>query len=335
MENKVSIILPAYNCQETIENAIESVISQDYKNWELIIIDDGSTDNTKEKCQKYNDNKNIKFFSKKNEGPSATRNYGLKKSTGKYIMFLDSDDYFESTMVSEMVKKIQENNQLVCCNFFQFYNTKKDFSNIEQLKTKDIQLYIETLQKNRIFNNIWNKIYVSEIISENNITFNENIEFGEDYEFNIDYIKSVEQAELINEPLYNYYISSNSLTTKYRENEFQIRKHNIDKNKELYRHKNYDLEWISHLYLEMFIQSSISLFNNKSASKNTIISKIKEYSETIYNDIKANYQNFFRKEEIFVGKMIYRKKYHVIYRYIKLRILIKKIIYKLRRKKNR
>ena len=174
-----------------------------------------------------------------------------------------------------------------------------------------------------------------QFLSENNITFNENIEFGEDYEFNIDYIKSVEQAELINEPLYNYYISSNSLTTKYRENEFQIRKHNIDKNKELYRHKNYDLEWISHLYLEMFIQSSISLFNNKSASKNTIISKIKEYSETIYNDIKANYQNFFRKEEIFVGKMIYRKKYHVIYRYIKLRILIKKIIYKLRRKKNR
>ena len=65
MEKKVSIILPAYNCQETIENAIESVISQDYKNWELIIIDDGSTDNTKEKCQKYNDKKTINFFQKK------------------------------------------------------------------------------------------------------------------------------------------------------------------------------------------------------------------------------------------------------------------------------
>lgn len=335
MGDKVSIIIPAYNCQETIERAIDSVLNQTYKNCEIIVINDGSTDNTINICDKYKKNNNVIIISKRNGGPSSTRNNGLKKATGKYIMFLDSDDYYESTMVSEMITKIQENNQLVCCNFFEFYNTKKDFSGVKPLKTKDIQLYIETLQKNRIFNNIWNKIYVSEIINKNNITFNEDIEFGEDYEFNLDYIKLVEQAELINEPLYNYYISSNSLTTKYRENEFQIRKHNIDKNKELYRHKNYDLEWISHLYLEMFIQSSISLFNNKSASKNTIISKIKEYSETIYNDIKSNYQNFFRKEEIFVGKMIYRKKYHVIYRYIKLRILIKKIIYKLRRKKNR
>jgi len=100
-EPLISVIIPTYNREKIIERAINSVINQTYKNWELIIVDDGSTDNTKKVLEPYLKNNKIKYFHNKNKGVSAVRNFGIKKAQGEYIAFLDSDDEF----VKEKLRK--------------------------------------------------------------------------------------------------------------------------------------------------------------------------------------------------------------------------------------
>ncbi|MFT4304767.1 MAG: glycosyltransferase family 2 protein [Candidatus Woesearchaeota archaeon] len=105
----VSVIIPTYNRERTIKRAIDSVFNQTYKNWELIIVDDGSTDNTKEVIKDYLKDKRVKYFAKKNAGVSSARNLGVKKSTGKFISFLDSDDEFLHNKIEIQLNKILKN----------------------------------------------------------------------------------------------------------------------------------------------------------------------------------------------------------------------------------
>ena len=90
---KISIIVPAYNCEGTIEKCILSVINQSFLDWELILIDDGSIDNTREICRRYADSIKIFLYSQQNSGVSSARNFGIKKATGEYLLFVDSDDF--------------------------------------------------------------------------------------------------------------------------------------------------------------------------------------------------------------------------------------------------
>ncbi len=111
-EDLVSIIMPTYNCENFIENSIKSVIKQTYKNWELIIVDDCSTDNTNKTVEKYmNKYKNISYeILIKNSGAAVARNIGIKKAKGKYIAFLDSDDLWNEDKLERQVSFMKENN---------------------------------------------------------------------------------------------------------------------------------------------------------------------------------------------------------------------------------
>jgi len=104
----VSVIIPTYNYGEFIQDAIDSVLNQTYGNFEILIIDDGSTDNTKEIIGKYDDGR-IRYFYKENEGPSAARNYGIKESKGDYICFLDADDIFHPEKLSIQINQFNNN----------------------------------------------------------------------------------------------------------------------------------------------------------------------------------------------------------------------------------
>ena len=91
-EQLVSVVIPTYNCGKYICDAVKSVLSQTYKNIEIIIVDDGSTDNTKEALRSYVYNKQIRYIYQKNKGPAASRNLGVEKAEGDFIAFLDADD---------------------------------------------------------------------------------------------------------------------------------------------------------------------------------------------------------------------------------------------------
>ena len=101
MEPLISIVIPAYNVEKYIDRCIKSVLDQTYNNLQIIIVNDGSTDSTLEKCQKYRDHR-IEVYSKQNGGLSDARNYGIQFAEGKYIAFVDSDDWLAKTMISEL-----------------------------------------------------------------------------------------------------------------------------------------------------------------------------------------------------------------------------------------
>ncbi len=105
---KVSVVIPTYNSAEYLSEAIDSVLSQSYDNWEILIVDDGSTDNTRDIIKKYDNS--IKYYYKKNEGVSKARNFGIEKAQGKYVAFLDSDDYWEVDKLERQVASLENEN---------------------------------------------------------------------------------------------------------------------------------------------------------------------------------------------------------------------------------
>ena len=114
----ISFIIPAYNAENTIERAINSILNQEHTSleYEIIVVNDGSIDNIDEKMKKFKENNKIKYFQKENTGVADTRNYGVEKSQGEYIIFVDSDDYISKTLLQDIEKYIKDNIDLIKWN---------------------------------------------------------------------------------------------------------------------------------------------------------------------------------------------------------------------------
>lgn len=277
---KVSIILPAYNCQETIKKAIESTLEQTYKDIELIIINDGSTDSTENVCKKYIDyDKRIIYKKIENSGVSYARNTGIEQATGKYLMFIDSDDFYSKNMVEEMVRTIEKDKvDLVSCNYNKIYPDKLIKSNKDYVETEEIyninNLYIaiDMLNNSQAFKILWNKIYITQIVKTHNIKFDTRIFRGEDYKFNVDYFRYIKSLKIINTKLYYYHIGDNGLAKKYDENEFNRRISNLNYQRDFYIERNYDLKYLNTLYI-LGCYASLLKMSDKS-QKEKMISEI-------------------------------------------------------------
>lgn len=234
----ISIIVPVYNCEKYIGRLINSVLVQSYPNFELIILNDGSTDNTKEKIEEFKDIR-ISVINKENTGVSDTRNEGIKLAKGKYICFLDSDDYIDQGYFEAIINYFKEYPNLELLNFG-FYS---DIEN-ENLKetSSDIINYKESFYQNReeIKNdlvNLWdshmlynpvNKVYLSKIIKDNSIQFPE-YNWGEDIEFNRRYVKHINNLYNSSLAFYHYIREREGASTKnYKNNLLSIRKKEYD-----------------------------------------------------------------------------------------------------------
>lgn len=149
----VSVIIPAYNCEKYIKRCLNSVCKQTYKNLEIIVINDGSTDNTSNICKEFlkNDSR-IKFISTSNRGVSSARNIGINISTGKYICFLDADDYININMIEECLKLLLDNEADIIC-----FNREEFFVNGKQNKIIDI--YNTQLSTYDIIKGIYNRTF--------------------------------------------------------------------------------------------------------------------------------------------------------------------------------
>lgn len=122
MEELISIVLPVYNVENYLDKCITSIISQTYKNFELIIVNDGSTDSSLEICQNYEEaDARIQLFSKKNEGVSSARNYGLERIKGEFVTFIDSDDFITENYVKNLVIALKQCNADMSISRFELY----------------------------------------------------------------------------------------------------------------------------------------------------------------------------------------------------------------------
>lgn len=172
---KISIICPTYNCEKYIKDCIDSVIAQDYLNWELIIVDDGSTDRTPQivDCFLKRDNR-IKYFFKKNEGQGIARNYGLNYATGDYITFLDADDYLDNNYLSQVVPFIKNKTPDVISTNFKYIKKDKSITISLSKETKEFGFCesYDCFLKDNIFHSApWAKFYSAAFINKNGIAF--------------------------------------------------------------------------------------------------------------------------------------------------------------------
>lgn len=222
---KFSIIIPTYNSEANIYTALSSVVSQTYSDFEAIIIDDGSTDNTKSTCEKFlTKDSRFKYFYQANSGVSAARNLGIKESSGDYIVFLDSDDSYEPNYLYEFEQLIRTDAN--CNNFWINYNE----ININRTKiiANDhiLNSDVAVCDRNAVYilPALWNKAFKRSIVHDNAIFMREDLSLGEDFIFNYEYLTLSGRKILhSNRCLYNYTVdNSTSLDGKYRADLLEI-----------------------------------------------------------------------------------------------------------------
>lgn len=330
---KISIIVPIYNSEKTIERCIKSLIRQTYKEIEILLIDDGSEDKSLEICNKYKkiDNR-ISVISKKNGGVSSTRNLGIKKSKGKYIQFVDSDDYIDNRMCEKLIFEMEKNKcDFVICGYKNINDAGKFIGDIsyknKNFKTlKSMNGHFEKMYVKNLINTPWNKLYIKNLITH---YFDEDISLGEDLIFNLKYMDNISNGiNVINDCLY-YYVHANkeSLTSKFRYQRIEIGKllqknvHNFCKNTfgEFYDRENIN---ISFAY---FIQETINI-----CIKDVNI-PVKSKKEIIGNIIRDNtVQSICKNLKLYnlhsnISNFLIRKKLKLaIYNFHKLKMKLKK-----------
>ena len=217
---KVSIIMPTYNREKIIKKAIKSVVEQSEKDIELIIVDDGSTDNTDEVVKNFNDSR-IKYYKRKNHGIGASRNFGLEKATGEYITFLDSDDYLDNDFVKKMYSEIKKKKlDILVCDYIGFYEN----GNHEKHHIKEFTK--TTLYENPDLINIvnlapWAKLYNKKIFDNKDIRFPETIKY-EDVNFVIKAFKAAKSIGKLNEYLVYYFVDNVSETLIVNDKVFDV-----------------------------------------------------------------------------------------------------------------
>jgi len=230
MSARCSIIVPVYNAAKYIRQCIESIIYQDYEDWELLLIDDGSNDESGVICDEYalRDNR-IKVKHVNNGGASKARNLGLDIATGEYVWFIDADDWIENNSLSQLLIKVKTD--------IVFFGFKRIFSDgqisVCQIQPKGSDYYNDKyttaiddlfLSSEAYFGYSWNKLFKRDIIEKYRIRFNENLIIKEDEVFTFEYIRRISSLTISCATPYNYRILDNSVShsLKSKRNMFQL-----------------------------------------------------------------------------------------------------------------
>lgn len=218
---KISVIIPVYNSSTYLRKCLDSVVNQTLKDIEIIVINDGSTDDSKNIIEEYSCKyKNIIFIDQKNKGIGKTRNIGIKKATGEYITFVDSDDYIKENMLEEYYKYAKKHNfDLVIGSYIKKINNKEIIFENNKFKTGNVKTTPQILYL--IEYGPWAKLYKREMLINNNIYFDEKRKY-EDMPFVSKALLKSKLIGQITEPYYYYIIHNNSETTTMDKRVFDI-----------------------------------------------------------------------------------------------------------------
>lgn len=218
----ISIIVPVYNCIHTLERCVHAICAQTMKDWELLLIDDGSTDGSSGLCDRLAvQDPRIRVFHKLNGGVSSARNLGMEQAVGEYVMFCDSDDWVEPDWCESMLREAQEHpDSLPVCNY---YRSRVSGESVNcAAACAALQKFIPkadffSLNRQELLGIPWNKLYRRELLEETHIRFRPELSLGEDLIFVLDYLEAAAGGLVfINTPLYHYVLgSSDSLSAKY------------------------------------------------------------------------------------------------------------------------
>ncbi len=223
-----SIIIPLYNCQDTIAKCIESIISQSFSDFEIVVIDDGSEDLSFSVCQKYEQDERLRLYRKTNGGVSSARNLGVIKSVGEYVIFVDSDDCLCEEALKQLSEFIKRSDPDVVISGARIIERDRDYFEIPKNYSTDRYFNgYEALQKAlkyRLMSGVvWGKTFKASFILENNLTFDENLVGMEDNKFMFQVYKNTNKICFNNILIYQYNTRDNSLSTNKNDEKKLIR----------------------------------------------------------------------------------------------------------------
>ena len=287
---KISVILPVYNVASFLKKSIDSLVHQNFNNYEIILVDDESTDGSNVILDDYQKNfKNIKVIYQKNSGSGAARNKGLEIASGEYIYFMDPDDWLEGEMLSENYSLASKYSPDVL--IFGWYDHINDVINPSEFSDKYISSkkeftneFPDMFKKNLLYT-VWNKLYKREFLMNNNLLFG-NERNGQDYLFNIRAYNEI-NSMVLNSTKYYHYVRKrkNAATTKFHSEIFDLYKKEQQELIKFIKTNNIDgVDIISDRWWFILINTwrrSVSQKNNKNTNR---------YMEIILDEyIKNNY----------------------------------------------
>ena len=288
MNNLVSIIVPVFNKEKYILRCLHSLFNQDYKDIEIIVVDDGSTDSSKKIVEKLQDER-LKLFSLKNNGVSNARNFGLFKCRGAYVTFVDADDYVKKDYITSLISNMTSNCDIVVMSRVEVNSTAKkiEFFDYEG----EINNLPEKFYKDGFCHSVWGKLYKTYIIKNNNILFPK-YNISEDSFFNLKYLSSSSIIRCINETNY-YYIKhrDNNLTSFSRFEYLLVYAELYESYKIFFEDKKYDIT--KEIMYPQFYNLIIKLVRNNKIydiKNNKLFKEIKEkYIKKVCNVRKDNF----------------------------------------------
>lgn len=317
MSKVVSIIIPAYNCEKYIQDCINSVLKQSYQYIEVIVVNDGSTDKTKQKLKKYNNNKLITIINQDNAGAPMARNMGIRFAKGDYAIFLDSDDWLEKNAISNIMNSIDDYDLVISQarildidgNISYFGPQKDKIISLKKEQKNLLQLMCESP-------NPANKLYNLRIIKENNIFFSDT-RIGQDLEFYIRYLFHCNAIKYIKEITVNYRLLETGISKSYDERILDICKdYEICNNYYIHNGNTLYLDYLNIVFIRHFSYQALKIpkmKENKMIILHTLYEQIILSWRCINDKFNLNIILFFVKSII---------KIFIVYLEIKTNILI-------------
>ncbi|MGF3182951.1 glycosyltransferase family 2 protein [Facklamia sp. P12934] len=334
----VSIIIPVFNSEKFISKCLDSVLSQTHHNIEIIIINDGSTDNSLGIIKKFESkDTRIRLYSTENLGVSNARNIGIKKSKGEFVTFVDSDDTVEDNLIEILVNEaLKFDVDLVGCSIrrlcdkkfipmdfdldFGMYSSERYYNYISK------NLFGNKFLKNYLPLNIVGKLFSKEKIDKYNICFDSQLRYGEDLLFTQQYLlNSNSFLFLKNLHLYNYHYNEGSATNEYRPDRWQQYILGYKKRKEIINKfsNEFYLEQLNYTLVNNSIIALTNIFLNRNSCLTNDINEMKKILDNLYLEQALeiiDISNFKKLKKILVILMR-NKFYHIIY--VLMKIFIK------------
>ena len=216
----VSVIVPVYNAEKTLPRCIESVLGQEYTDFELIAADDGSTDSSGEILDRYaREDPRVRVLHKENTGVSDTRNRAIAAARGKYLQFVDGDDWIASDATKRLVRAAEENRcDLVISDFYRVVGTrishKGDIAEKGVLSRGEYAAHMMENPADFYYGVLWNKLYRREIVEKSGLRMDPRISWCEDFMFNLEYLRHADRFLALQVPLYYYVRTKGSLASQ-------------------------------------------------------------------------------------------------------------------------
>ena len=296
--SKISIVVPVFNSELDLRRCLDSISRQSYDDFEVILVNDGSTDNSAQICDEYvGKDSRYKVIHCKNSGVSIARNIGIDNASGKYISFIDSDDWVEGDFLKKMVDAVESSVDIIISGVVCDYSdgSCKDLLVDDSISDISSSKNFHRLVKSRLLYGPVAKLYKSDIIKLNNIKFQKGLNYGEDRLFNYEYMRYVTTVATVGGCRYHYVMhNSNSLTSRIYHNMFDLEYVQWHALYDIYQfHGNLTNEAKSDIYSELFLIINDNIFDSVQRGDYKLVKRILSIPDisdckTVCHKIKCN-----------------------------------------------